>query len=181
MEDSFVFFSFVLINLLDLNLPLLHILTRENNKIGWIKLQIILRSQTMNLSLLFIRILYQLLRRRPKSNNIDSFLIDRYKVLSAQQCSIAWTFPELKALVSIHQWLSTLMILVDDHDCINVDEDGFVRDHNLFESILFISQDVDRAITDFKGTFPLKYEAILASRIWILERQVQNVESQLTF
>jgi len=98
-----------------------------------------------------------------------------------QECSLALRLPKLEALVSIHQWLSTLVILVDNHDCVNVDEDGFVRDHNLFESILFVSQDVDRAISDFKGTFPLKNEAILASRIWILERQVQNVESQLTF
>jgi hypothetical protein len=98
-----------------------------------------------------------------------------------QKCSLALRLPKLEALVSIHQWLSTLVILVDNHDCVNVDEDGFVRDHNLFESILFVSQDVDRAISDFKGTFPLKNEAILVSRIWILERQVENIESQRSF
>ena len=181
MEDSFVFFSFVLINLLDLNLPLLHILTRENNKIGWIKLQIILRSQTMNLSLLFIRILYQFLRRRSKSNNIDSFLIDSHKVLRAQQCSIAWTFPKLKALVSVHQWLATFVIQIEDKNCVNVDENSFIAYNYFFVATFAIFENIDVTIVNIQLSWPLDNKLINSFLlIWIVAFKTKDEEAKFS-
>ena len=98
-----------------------------------------------------------------------------------QKCSVTLWFPKLEALVPVHQGLSTLVILINDHDCVDIDKNGFVRYHNFFESILMISQNIDSAISDLKRTFPLKNETIFASRVRISDVDVQNIETKLAF
>lgn len=98
-----------------------------------------------------------------------------------QKCSLTLRFPKLEALVPVHQWLSALVVLIDDHDCVDIDKNSFVRYHNFFEPILMISQNIDSAISNFKRTFPLKNETIFASRVRICDVNFQNIETKLAF
>ena len=41
------------------------------------------------------------------------------------------------------------MILINHHDCVNIDKNGFVRNNDFFVSMFLISQNVDGTISDF--------------------------------
>jgi len=97
-----------------------------------------------------------------------------------QKCTVTLRFPKLKALMPVHQGLTTLMILINHHDCVNVYENGFVSYHNFFVTMYWVSQNVDGTVSNFKRTLPLQNKTIRASRVRILDANVQNIETELT-
>ena len=50
-----------------------------------------------------------------------------------QKCTVTLRFPKLEAFVPVHQGLSTFVILINDHDWVSIDLNGFVRYDNFFE------------------------------------------------
>ena len=69
------------------------------------------------------------------------------------------------------------MILINDHNCVNIDKNGLVRNDDFFVTFHIVSQNIDGAISDFQRTFPFENETIFASRVRVFECEIQNVET----
>ena len=69
------------------------------------------------------------------------------------------------------------MILINHHNCVNIDENSLVRNDDFFVTVNIVSQNIDGTVSDFQRTFPFQNETVFASRVWVFECEIQNVET----
>ena len=83
--------------------------------------------------------------------------------------------------MSIHQWLATLVIQVEDKNCINIDENGFVANHDFFVSTFAVFEDVDVTVVNIQFPRPLNNKLINSFLlIWIITFKTKNEEAKVS-
>lgn len=80
--------------------------------------------------------------------------------------------------MSIHEWLTALVLQVEDENCVDIDENGFVAYNYFFVTIFVIFENIDMTVINIQLPPPFNNKLIdIFTLIWIVSLKSQNEES----